>query len=494
MPNDPEKHEEHEILDEELQRLPEKYRLPLLLCYIEGRTREEAAKQLGWTLAKLKGLLDRGRDRLRSRLTRRGVTLSAATSATLLAHPSKGMSVMVPRSLADSTIQACFNIISGKTLAECGVSASVVTLVKGGLVMSAKKMLMILALVLLTGAVAVGAGIWTGAGQDGAPRSAAIVGERREGGEPAAKENLKQQQPASEQQKPKAPQVEPPVKENPEKKKKEDDTPELSEPVIDRLIEVLKNPKASLDERGNACTALSARSDKTKRAAPAMIGFFEELLKMSFPLNAQLEEKKCQESLKAAANGLGKIGTAETLACLIRAGGTTGNSEADAVRMLVVTGLAHIASGGDDRLKAKAKAELQLFAETDVGNPKELARKKLTPEKEDAKKDGDSGAVEEAFIDRVAELLKDPKLFPTKEDERYNTANRKREKLALLVDALIARSGNVAVKKAGPAMIGYFDELLAKPGPANVNFYYSKQLYGCANALGKSNTWALAIY
>ena len=69
--NDPAKLEEHEILDEELQRLPEKYRLPLLLCYIEGRTREEAAKQLGWTLAKVKGLLDRGRDRLRSRLIRR---------------------------------------------------------------------------------------------------------------------------------------------------------------------------------------------------------------------------------------------------------------------------------------------------------------------------------------------------------------------------------------------------------------------------------------
>ena len=53
-------HESQEILDDELQRLPERYRLPLILCYLEGLTRDEAALQLGWTAGKLKGLLERG--------------------------------------------------------------------------------------------------------------------------------------------------------------------------------------------------------------------------------------------------------------------------------------------------------------------------------------------------------------------------------------------------------------------------------------------------
>jgi RNA polymerase sigma factor (sigma-70 family) len=71
-------------LDEELQRLPERLRAPLILCYLDGRTREEAAQQLGLTLACLHGRLERGRKVLCDRLTRRGVTLSATLTAVLL--------------------------------------------------------------------------------------------------------------------------------------------------------------------------------------------------------------------------------------------------------------------------------------------------------------------------------------------------------------------------------------------------------------------------
>jgi RNA polymerase sigma factor (sigma-70 family) len=66
------------ILDEELQRLAEKYRAPLVLCYLEGRTRDEAARALGWTTTVLRGRLERGRHTLRDRLISRGLTLSAA--------------------------------------------------------------------------------------------------------------------------------------------------------------------------------------------------------------------------------------------------------------------------------------------------------------------------------------------------------------------------------------------------------------------------------
>src|SRR4051794_8170095 len=70
------------VLHEELRRLPDKYRLPLVLCYLEGRSHEEAAGQLGWSKGTFRGRLDRGREHLRRRLAARGVALSALLSAT----------------------------------------------------------------------------------------------------------------------------------------------------------------------------------------------------------------------------------------------------------------------------------------------------------------------------------------------------------------------------------------------------------------------------
>jgi hypothetical protein len=69
------------LLDEELHELPPYHRAPLVLCYLEGRTRDQAARQLGWSLRTLKHRLAQGRERLRARLARRGVTLPAALLA-----------------------------------------------------------------------------------------------------------------------------------------------------------------------------------------------------------------------------------------------------------------------------------------------------------------------------------------------------------------------------------------------------------------------------
>ena len=66
------------VLDEEIDRLPEKYRVPFVLCYLEGHTNEEAAEQLGCPKGTILSRLARGRERLRSRLSRRGLALSAA--------------------------------------------------------------------------------------------------------------------------------------------------------------------------------------------------------------------------------------------------------------------------------------------------------------------------------------------------------------------------------------------------------------------------------
>jgi RNA polymerase sigma factor (sigma-70 family) len=71
------------ILHAELAALAECFREPLVLCYLEGLTQEEAARRLGWTVTTLKGRLQRGRKRLRRRLERRGLGLAALGAAAL---------------------------------------------------------------------------------------------------------------------------------------------------------------------------------------------------------------------------------------------------------------------------------------------------------------------------------------------------------------------------------------------------------------------------
>jgi RNA polymerase sigma factor (sigma-70 family) len=74
----------HQVMLEELHRLPEKYRLPLVLCYLEGRTQTEAARQLSWPKEMFRVRLNRGRTLLRTRLTRRGLALTAGLFASAL--------------------------------------------------------------------------------------------------------------------------------------------------------------------------------------------------------------------------------------------------------------------------------------------------------------------------------------------------------------------------------------------------------------------------
>src|SRR5438132_890045 len=69
---------------------------PLVLCYLEGRSQEEAANQLGWSKGALRGRLDRGREHLRRRLAGRGVALSALLCATAVA----------PTAAADALVDA----------------------------------------------------------------------------------------------------------------------------------------------------------------------------------------------------------------------------------------------------------------------------------------------------------------------------------------------------------------------------------------------------
>jgi RNA polymerase sigma-70 factor (ECF subfamily) len=103
------------LLDQELSRLPEKYRLPIVLCDLEGKTRRQAAEQLGWPIGTVSGRLSRARAMLAGRLTRRGVTLSSGSLAVLLSQGSASAGVPLP--LIRSTARAATRIAAGQAAA-----------------------------------------------------------------------------------------------------------------------------------------------------------------------------------------------------------------------------------------------------------------------------------------------------------------------------------------------------------------------------------------
>jgi RNA polymerase sigma-70 factor (ECF subfamily) len=92
------------LLHEEIGRLPERYRAPVVLCFLEGLTREQAAGQLRWPLGTLQSRLARGRERLRQRLIRRGVAPPAVL--TDLGLTAGRTPAVVPAALADATTRA----------------------------------------------------------------------------------------------------------------------------------------------------------------------------------------------------------------------------------------------------------------------------------------------------------------------------------------------------------------------------------------------------
>jgi RNA polymerase sigma-70 factor (ECF subfamily) len=110
------------VLHEELSRLPEKYRAPLLLCYWEGRTQEEAAAQLGWRKGTLKDRVQRARDLLRGWLTRRGVTLSAGLVTALLCE--RAGTTAEAFTLVHSTTRAALAFAAGNKAVTGGFSAA----------------------------------------------------------------------------------------------------------------------------------------------------------------------------------------------------------------------------------------------------------------------------------------------------------------------------------------------------------------------------------
>jgi RNA polymerase sigma factor (sigma-70 family) len=102
------------IIHEEVNRLPDKYRVPVILSYLEGKTNEEVARLLDWPVGTVKGRLSRARDLLRSRLTRRGLALSAAFLMTALSDGAVFAEVVPPRLLDETVANALVVAPRGK--------------------------------------------------------------------------------------------------------------------------------------------------------------------------------------------------------------------------------------------------------------------------------------------------------------------------------------------------------------------------------------------
>jgi RNA polymerase sigma factor (sigma-70 family) len=143
------------LLDQELARLPDKYRVAIVLCDLEGKTRKEAARQLGCPEGTLAARLARGRVRLARGLARQGLVVPGGAVAAVLS-PSAA-SARVPPAVVSATIKAASAFAAGPAAGV--VPARVAALAKGALNAMLLRKLKVVALVAALAVVALGGGL-----------------------------------------------------------------------------------------------------------------------------------------------------------------------------------------------------------------------------------------------------------------------------------------------------------------------------------------------
>jgi RNA polymerase sigma factor (sigma-70 family) len=155
------------VIDQEVSRLPDKYRSALVLCDLEGKTRAEAARLVGCPDGTVATRLVKARALLARTLTRRGVTLSAGGVALVLGQAA---SARVPAALFTSTMKAASSFAAGPATAAGVIPAAVVALTEGVLkAMTMNKARLVVLWLLTAGALAGGTLLLSAS-----PQSAAI--------------------------------------------------------------------------------------------------------------------------------------------------------------------------------------------------------------------------------------------------------------------------------------------------------------------------------
>jgi RNA polymerase sigma factor (sigma-70 family) len=124
---DPDADERAAIVHQELARLPDRYRLPVVLCDLEGQSHAEAAKSLGWPVGSVSGRLSRARNILRDRLARRGLGAPAALVVTAPASAVSAATALAAGSLASPAVSSLAEgVLSAMRITKLKLTAAVV--------------------------------------------------------------------------------------------------------------------------------------------------------------------------------------------------------------------------------------------------------------------------------------------------------------------------------------------------------------------------------
>ncbi len=154
---------------EELDRLPERFRAPIVLCHLEGLTNEQAASRLGLPVRTVQRRLAESRERLRHRLTRRGLAPASGAGSLMLGPAVEAAS----EAWIEATARAAAGLAAGRAVG-AAASAPVAALVQSGVAMMFVGRLKVIAvgvLVVRTFAGLAGVGWWSAARQDVRPES-----------------------------------------------------------------------------------------------------------------------------------------------------------------------------------------------------------------------------------------------------------------------------------------------------------------------------------